>query len=235
MTGAQRCAPTVGFSGGFLMMRSDLELPSRRSMRWAGFDYAQNAAYFVTMCVHHRRCAFGRVVEGAARLHSYGEIARDQWLRTGDVRPDVVLDEFVVMPNHFHAILILSRWGLARQTLDPTSNSHDSDSPMGLDSPLDSDEGSRSDETGLARQTPTGAMFAKPVAGSLGTILGAFKSAVTRDINRHREARDLSPVVVWQRNYHDRVIRSERELRDTQRYIIENPKCWPDDELHPDA
>ena len=133
------------------------------------------------------------------RLNVYGEIVRDEWLRTSNVRTNVTLDEYVVMPNHFHGILII--------TNDPCR--------------------------GLARQAPTVPQFAKPQPDSLGTIIGAFKSAVTRRINTHRTERNLPIVHVWQRNYYERIIRDEKELFNTRRYIIENPMNWANDENHP--
>jgi len=90
---------------------------------------------------------------------------------------------------------------------------------------------------GLTCQAPTGGAaspaFGKPQRGSLGTIIGSFKSAVTGKINGHRAARHLAPVHVWQRNYYERIIRDEKELNDTRRYIIENPFHWDSDENHP--
>jgi len=72
------------------------------------------------------------------------------------------------------------------------------------------------------------ASLAPTVAGaaskSLGAIIGGFKSAVTRRINSERAAKNLSPVVVWQRSFYERVIRDENELMETRRYILENPQ-----------
>ncbi len=68
---------------------------------------------------------------------------------------------------------------------------------------------------------------------SLGSIIGQFKSLVTKRINRYRTERDLPIVRVWQRNYYERVIRNETELNATRRYILENPLNWANDENHP--
>jgi REP element-mobilizing transposase RayT len=71
--------------------------------------------------------------------------------------------------------------------------------------------------------------FGQPRAGSLGTVVGAFKSAVTRRINQHRGTPGAS---VWQRNYHDRIIRNERHLHAARRYIRDNPAKWHEDRAH---
>jgi putative transposase len=84
------------------------------------------------------------------------------------------------------------------------------------------------------RQAPVGAHCHAPlrVPRSLSTLISGFKGSVTRRINADRIERGLSPVVVWQRNYYERIIRDEKELHETQRYIIENPLYWEQDELY---
>lgn len=79
----------------------------RRSIRLQGFDYGQNNAYFITICAYNRECLFGEVVNDEMVLHPYGEIVRDKWLQAEKLRPEVGLDAFVVMPNHFHGIVII--------------------------------------------------------------------------------------------------------------------------------
>ena len=80
---------------------------NRRSMRLAEFDYQGCGAYFITVCAARHRPVFGRCENGSVRLNRYGVIVRDCWLETATVRPGVNLDEFVVMPDHFHAIVWL--------------------------------------------------------------------------------------------------------------------------------
>jgi REP element-mobilizing transposase RayT len=79
----------------------------RRSIRWAHYDYSQEGAYFLTLCVHDRACLFGAVVDGAMRFNELGALVASEWLRTATIRPQVALDEFVAMPNHFHAIIAI--------------------------------------------------------------------------------------------------------------------------------
>ena len=79
----------------------------RHSIRLQGYDYTQSGAYFVTICTHGRALLFGNVVGGEMRLNDAGRIVRDEWFKTAQLRPYVVLyeDEFVVMPNHIHGII----------------------------------------------------------------------------------------------------------------------------------
>ena len=62
--------------------------------------------------------------------------------------------------------------------------------------------------------------------GSLGAIIGQFKSVATKKINLYRAEKTLAPARVWQRNFHDRVLRDERELNAARRYAPENPLRW---------
>ncbi len=78
----------------------------RRSTRLRGFDYASPGAYFVTVCVHKGIAAFGQLAdEGFVRHNWCGQIVLQQWNALPTKFPHLVLDECVVMPNHFHALL----------------------------------------------------------------------------------------------------------------------------------
>ncbi len=87
------------------------ELPRRRSIRLRDYDYAQAGAYFVTICTHERRSLFGRVVDAQMQLGSVGEIIAQEWVKSAEMRPDVELDAFVIMPNHLHGIVLLGQSG----------------------------------------------------------------------------------------------------------------------------
>jgi len=78
----------------------------RRSIRLKGYDYTLAGAYFVTIVAWQREMLFGEIVDGKMILSEFGEIVREEWERTAIVRPNVELGEYVVMPNHFHGILI---------------------------------------------------------------------------------------------------------------------------------
>lgn len=77
----------------------------RRSFRLHGFDYTREGAYFVTACTQDRTCLFGDMVKGEVRLNDAGQIVADEWARTAEVRHEIELDAFVIMPNHLHAIV----------------------------------------------------------------------------------------------------------------------------------
>ena len=87
------------------------KLLARRSIRLPQFDYWQVGQYFVTICAFQMRCLFGRIRNAEARLSLIGEIARDCWLQIPSHFPCVVLEPFVIMPNHIHGILTINKDG----------------------------------------------------------------------------------------------------------------------------
>ena len=77
------------------------------STRLRGYDYTSAGLYFVTICTKRRKCCLGEIAGKEVRLSRPGEIVRDAWLLTPNIRPNVALDEWVIMPNHLHGIIIV--------------------------------------------------------------------------------------------------------------------------------
>jgi REP element-mobilizing transposase RayT len=182
-------------------MTFDPQKHHRRSIRLKGYDYTQPGAYFITVVTHDRQCLFGEIVDGEMRLNEFGEIVRAEWFQTAVVRPYVVLhpDEFVVMPNHAHGIIWIVDVGATRRVAPP---------PPRVAPPS-------------VAIHPRG-----PIPGSVGAIIGQFKSITTKRINA---LRNLVGQPVWQRNYYERIIRDERALNAIRRYILNNPANWTKD------
>ncbi len=193
------------------MSRYDPARHHRRSIRLRGYDDTQAGAYFVTICTHRRVLLFGQVVDGEMMLNEWGKIVWEEWFKTAQVRPYVELfdDEFVVMPNHIHGIIWI----------------------VEMDDPHSVGARRRRAPT-TDRRAPTVEQFGKPVPGSIPTIVRAFKSAVTHRINA---LRGTPGVRVWQRNYFEHIIRNQRALNATRRYIAENPLRWHLDRYNPAA
>ena len=84
----------------------DPEIHHRRSLRLKDYDYSVGVFYF-TICVHNRRRVFGRVSDGQVILSKLGAIVLDEWEHTPQVRAEVEIDAFVVMPNHIHGIIFI--------------------------------------------------------------------------------------------------------------------------------
>ncbi len=79
----------------------------RKSTRLPFYDYSQSGYYFVTICTKNREEWFGEIKDGKMALNQYGEIVEGQWKWLGKQYPYVALDEYVIMPNHLHGIIIL--------------------------------------------------------------------------------------------------------------------------------
>ena len=174
----------------------------RKSIRLRHYNYCQPGSYFITICTHHRECLFGEILNGDMQLGEYGQIVSDCWQAIPEHFPQVQLDEFVVMPNHLHGILVLA----------------DLPEDMVL--------------ADMAMPCPYGGRrFGEPVAGSLSTIVGSFKSAATKYIN---QARGMKGMPVWQGRFYDHIIRDGGALENIRRYVRKNPQVWYQDQLHPD-
>ncbi len=77
------------------------------STRLRGWDYSSAGLYFVTICTCGRECFFGDVVDGEMRLTHICEIVVDEWQKTPAIRTNIELDEWIVMPNHLHGIIVI--------------------------------------------------------------------------------------------------------------------------------
>jgi len=130
-------------------------------------------------------------------LNKCGEIVNECFQAIAKHFENTAVDEFIVMPNHIHGIVVIL------------------------------DVGARH-----AVPVPSPQRFGKPIASSLATIVGSFKSATTRQINELRQTPAFS---VWQRNYYEHVIRDERSLRRIREYTAGNPARWDVDRENPVA
>ncbi|MDR6195380.1 transposase [Siphonobacter sp. SORGH_AS_0500] len=93
------------------MIRYNPAIHHRRSIRLKGYDYSQAGLYFITICVQNRECLFGEILKGELFLNEAGQMVVSQWSALPERFKNIVLHEFVVMPNHFHAILEIETVG----------------------------------------------------------------------------------------------------------------------------
>ena len=176
-----------------------------KSIRLKGYDYTQQGAYFVTICTQDKKLLFSQIVDGNIILSEFGKIIENEWVKTGQIRKNVIIDEYVIMPNHLHGIIIIENdYYNRRGTL------------MRAD-----------DCTPMCAKTES---FGKPVSGSLPTIVRGFKSTTTKQINKSRNIPEMS---LWQRNYYEHVVRNDDDLSETREYIINNPLKWELDKENP--
>lgn len=189
-------------------MKYDPQKHHRHSIRFQGYDYSRSGAYFVTIVAQDRASLFGEVVEGEMRLNDAGRMIWSEWVILPERFPNVVLDEFVVMPNHVHGIIVIVNDVGAGLVLAP-----DVPAPHGA--------------TGATTR----------VAPTLGDVVGAFKSRVTVEYIRGVKTLGWMAFNgrLWQRNYYEHIIRDEVSLNRIRRYIAENPQRWTSDSQNPSA
>ena len=184
----------------------------RRSLRLEDYDYGTAGAYFVTICTQDRACLFGDVVDGAMCLNEAGQMVAALWDGIGARFSGVEIDQFVVMPNHLHGILVLSDGDAAGATI----------------------------ERATTRVAPTDpSIVGAPLVGArvrLGDVVGAFKSLATTSYIDGVKTKGWPAFRgrLWQRNYYEHVIRDERALNRIRRYVDDNPARWEFDDETPD-
>src|SRR5687768_14411454 len=193
--------------------RFDAKKHHRRSIRLPEYDYSQAGAYYVTIVAWHRECLFGEVVDREMKLNKAGEIVQWEWKELTKRLRFIELGAFIVMPNHFHGILIFrenvgaTRQGLTNARLGNVSLSNViTDGTAG--SPL-----------------PRG-----PQPKSLGAIMAQFKSRVTKRLWKFPS---LKRTPIWQRNYWEHIIRNQQDLQNKTDYIEANPLLWDEDDENP--
>ena len=196
--------------------KNKYRIPSARAQWW---DYRWDAAYFLTVNTRGRRHFFGEVHDGSMILSNVGRIADICWLDIPNHAANIELGEYVVMPNHVHGIIILRGNATPVQTMRALSlpESRPERQPPILppyQSPPRPDPGGK---------TPGQMRLKNPGKNSISTIIGAYKSGVSRDARR--AGFDLE----WQSRFHDHIIRDEAEYERITRYILNNPANWKGD------
>ncbi|MBB3187799.1 transposase [Microbacter margulisiae] len=226
----------------------------RRSIRLKGYDYSQQGLYFITLCVQNRVCLFGEIINGQMALNTYGQIAHNEWLNTATIRKNVTLHQFVVMPNHFHAIIEINGnddGGGRGELYSPKMHMSQMYSPQlhnnQLDSgtnnttnrgelhtpPMDTPEQckgeSNSPKSTTEYNSDNRGESISPLRGPSGTVgamVRGYKSAVTKQSKLlHFDG------TLWQRNYWEHIIRTSDEYERIATYIENNPMNWHNDTL----
>jgi REP element-mobilizing transposase RayT len=192
-------------------MKFNAESRRRRSIRLKEYDYSQPGAYFVTICTNGRQCLFGDIVDDEMVLNGTGVMVQQVWNSLPGRFQNIESDQFVVMPNHIHSIIVLTGNGRGESCIRPHSIDH---------------------KKGDHKDRPYGTL-----PGTLGRVVQAFKSITAKKYIDAVKQWGWSPSDrrLWQRNYYEHVIRNEAELDRVRRYIEENPIKWALDRENPIA
>ena len=214
---------------------SESGLPQRKSIRLKHYDYALAGAYFVTICTADKRCIFGRIVGEEMQLNELGRIVDTCWRQIPEHFQSVELDEFIIMPNHLHGIIILQD----NTCRGAACSARETDERRGTAcSARVSSRGvaRNAREMGERRGAACSTRETRPVTPlmrprTLSTIIRSFKSAVSKSA---REQKQVGSEPLWQRNFFERIIRNDDGLGKAREYIVTNPLRWHLDKENPD-
>ena len=183
----------------------------RRSIRLQNYDYSSPGAYFVTVCTENKGNALGEIIGDEMQLNELGRIVEECWIDLPNRIPNIKLDEFAIMPNHVHFILIITP-------------------------PNAAERGVGAHTVGAIHELPLRCVVDKSVEHRidrrrmlLPKTVGRFKMVSSKRINQIRK---LPGVKFWQRNYYEHVIRTEADLNAIRQYIRNNPANWERDEYY---
>ncbi len=227
----------------------------RRSIRLKDYDYSQAGRYFITLCVQNRTCLFGNIESGQMQLNHFGAIIKEEWEKTPEIRKNITLGEYIIMPNHFHCIIQID---YPIKTKEKQQGKFRSPSHT-IGAIIRGFKGAttkkikeiiRNSLTGELEKIPprTGkSLFApttklapteSPNKGEsekfpprTGELLFAPTKSPQTDESLFAPTIDLSKSI-WQRNYWEHIIRNENAFRRITQYIINNPQKWEDDKLN---
>lgn len=187
------------------MNKYNPNIHNRKSIRLKGYDYSQKGLYFITICCQDRICRFGKIENGKMILNDAGMMVENEWLKLPDRFTNIQLHEYIVMPNHFHAIL-----EIVRATLVIVQNKNNATTITGQ-------------PQGIA-----------PTGKTVGDMMDAFKSITTVEYIRGVKNLGWQPFngKLWQRNYWEHIIRNEKSYQTISEYIINNPTKWNDDKFY---
>ena len=184
--------------------RGKFKIDSARLYAW---DYGWKGSYFVTICTFDRQPLFGEIDNGVMQLSELGNVANRYWYEIPKHAKDVRLDAFVVMPNHIHGIItLLKDHGFSASKPPAVETGH----ALSL----------QQEENILPGQL----RLRNPGRNTISSIVGGYKSAVTRQV------RQLGFDFGWQPRFHDHIIRDLESYQKISEYI--NPSKWKEDRFY---
>lgn len=204
-------------------------IPSNRMPHW---DYSDNAIYFITIVTQNRECNLGHVNKGEMIFSDFGKIVNDEWLKSFEMRHELFLDEYIIMPNHLHAIVLLKKSNNDQlfdfHRMNGTNGTNvETHGRASLQQPT---------EYSIKPSTEPSNFIRKPQ--SISSFVAGFKSAVNSKIDDFIDEFGLNIPKYnfknhfFQPNYHDHIIRNTSEYQRIKEYIIKNPLKWKDDNFY---
>ncbi len=187
-----------------------------KQYRFPEYNYSQVGMYFITICTQERIKYFGNVVNEKMQLNRIGKIANQFWLKIPEHFKDVILDEYIIMPNHVHGIISIDRDILIEH------DEHDGRRRVGTGHCPVQINGKINRTGQCPVPTDEHSTFGHVLPQSISTIIGSFKSICTKTINKKYPNLKFG----WQTRFYDNIIRNETALNNIRNYIQNNPSKW---------
>ncbi len=197
------------------------------SNRMPGWDYSRNGYYFVTFIIQNFECLLGKIENDKMIFSDFGRIANHEWLESFKIRKELFLDEYQIMPNHVHAIIILKNKNRLDNRVGP-----------GVGDVGDVGDVETHGRASLHADPADPAKQFKRKPKSISSFMAGYKSSVTTKIDDFIDLHNLpfekynKTNRFWQINYHDHIIRDQKEYWRIKKYIQNNPKNWIDDKFY---
>jgi putative transposase len=182
-------------------------IPSARLQTW---DYANNGAYFITICTKNRKHYFGKIENNEMQLSEIGKLAENFWLEIPNQFSFIELGNFIVMPNHIHGIFIINNFVETRFIASNTNNETLENEKQSI----------QSKQGGITRDKNP--MFHDNISRIVRWYNGRCSFEI-RKLNIHFE---------WQPRFHDHIIQNSNSFEIIQNYIQENPSNWEKDKFY---
>jgi len=204
------------------LYRNKYRIESTRLKNW---DYSSPGYYFFTVCAKNRINIFGEIINNQISINNVGQIVWDCWYDLPNHYPNLVLDEFIVMPNHINGIICII-------DNDRPNNIGGDDKNVNMNCD-DTGDGDGDVETGLVETGLSVETGLRPVSTTktnhgLSEFIRALKSFSARRINKLDSG---CANQIWQTRFHDHIIRDHDELNRIREYIKNNPVNWQKDDL----
>ena len=205
--------------------RNKYRIPSNRLRGW---DYASSGHYYITIVTADRNRLFGDIVNGEMVLNDLGQIVCDEFFKSFELREELFLGEFVLMPDHLHAIVILDK---SKCDCSGHVGMHDR---VGTHDHVETHGRASLPQPQPNPQPPQFQRNPK----SISSFVAGFKSSTIKRIDDWIDSNNVAMAKfnknnpLWQSNYHDHIIRNETEYRQISDYIIRNPIEWKEDTLN---
>ena len=197
----------------------------KNTLRLKSYDYSWSGAYFITICSYKKENIFGEIKNGLMYLNNAGKIIQTSWHQIPKNYENIILDDFVIMPNHIHGII----WIVGAIHESPNVTQAIYESPKIKRKNQESLKDNSSQNNGVIRELPLRIERRKML---LSKIIGKFKMNSSRKINNICNSKGSH---VWQRGYYDHIIRNDDDLNNTKLYIQNNPSNWDKDKNNLDS